>query len=124
MKPVTIDFYELSFLAEACIPPVPIARASFWSDLISKHYHKMTPNERHFLHGYILRSNRFDLANIDCLLFAKRFDQNNQYRDISDYKHRIEANECFLMDDRYYTDVHRSIVEEYITKVEKIEFKG
>lgn len=29
MAKITIDFFELAFLAESCIPPRPIARASF-----------------------------------------------------------------------------------------------
>ena len=33
MSTFQIDFFELAFLAEACIPPVPIARASFFADL-------------------------------------------------------------------------------------------
>jgi len=37
-----IDFLELYFLAEACIPPRPIARAMFWDDLCDKYYHEMT----------------------------------------------------------------------------------
>ena len=37
-----IDFFELCFLAEACIPPRPIARAMFWDTLINEHYYNLT----------------------------------------------------------------------------------
>ena len=30
MSTFEIDFFELAILAEACIPPRPIARAMFW----------------------------------------------------------------------------------------------
>jgi len=34
MNKFEIEFDELCFLTEACIPPVPIARAMFWEDMI------------------------------------------------------------------------------------------
>jgi len=33
MESFQIDFFELAFLAEACIPPRPIARMMFWQHL-------------------------------------------------------------------------------------------
>ena len=45
MSEFKIDFFELAFLAEACIPPVPIARAMFFADLSDKYYHQMTQEE-------------------------------------------------------------------------------
>jgi hypothetical protein len=33
MSNFTIDFFELAVLAEACMPPNPIARTMFWQHL-------------------------------------------------------------------------------------------
>ena len=48
-----IDFFEFSFLVEACIPPSPIARAMFWRDVVDKYYHVLTPAERSKLFNWI-----------------------------------------------------------------------
>ena len=54
-----IDFFEFSFLVEACIPPRPIARAMFWDDVINKYYHVLTDNERQRLFEWINRCDNF-----------------------------------------------------------------
>ena len=41
-----IDFFEFSFLVEACIPERPIARTMFWHNVIDKYYHELTDDER------------------------------------------------------------------------------
>ena len=42
MSDFTIDFFELAFFAEACIPPSPIARAMFWQNLTKRYWSQMT----------------------------------------------------------------------------------
>ena len=56
----TIDFFELAFLAEVCIPPVPIARHKFWIDLIDKHYQNMEDKDRTHLFEWITENRNFD----------------------------------------------------------------
>ena len=46
MSEFKIDFFELMFLAEVCIPQVPIARAMFFENMSDTYYHQMSPDER------------------------------------------------------------------------------
>jgi hypothetical protein len=59
MSTFNIDFFEFSFLVEACIPPRPIARSSFWDSVIDKHFHKMTEEERSDLYDWIKKNYYF-----------------------------------------------------------------
>lgn len=56
MSKFKIDFFELLFLAEACIPPSPIARATFWQNLTNVYYEQMTDNERSRLFSFMNRN--------------------------------------------------------------------
>jgi hypothetical protein len=120
----TIDFFELAFLAGACIPPVPIARGSFWRNMIEQYYHEMTPNERRKIHEWLNRDLRYEDGlekNIgDVIWFEKRYDPNNQYLVHILYKGKEETHECFKNGDRYWTSTTRFIAPEFITKVEKL----
>jgi len=121
-----IDFFEFSFLVEACIPPRPIARAMFWDDVIDKYYPILTQNERDRLFEWVNRNysmiHGLEIKNEDCLLFNARFDKTNQYRVVTIYSDGVETStECFKWQDRYYISKNRSINEEYITEVFKIE---
>lgn len=119
MSTFTIDFFELSFLAEAYIPPVPIARSMFWDELCDKHYHKMTPDERKHLFGWIQESPKFDLYNEDCQYFYARFNPANQYRVRCFYDGEAQEVDCFRFNDRYHTRKNTSINEEYVTNIER-----
>lgn len=68
-----IDFFELAFLAEACIPPVPIARQTFWDRLIDEIYDQLNQNQRDRLFEWITKNERFDLKNKDCERFCYKF---------------------------------------------------
>jgi len=48
-----IDFFEFSFLVEACIPPVPIARAVFWGKVLNEYYKVLSQEERDKLHEWL-----------------------------------------------------------------------
>jgi|SRR5690349_13299315 len=119
-----IDFFEFSFLVEACIPTRPIARTMFWHIVIDKYYHVLTQNERDRLFEWINRCYAMEEgiknSNEDCLLFNARFDPNNQYKVYTNFKGEEKIIETFLFQGRYYTARNTSIVDEYITKVEKI----
>jgi len=123
MNRFNIDFFEFSFLVEACIPPRPIARAMFWDDVIDKHYNKLTKNERARLFEWINRNpcmqDGIEEGNEDCLLFNARFDPDNQYKVHTNYNDKLEVYDAFKLNDRYYIKKDTSIENKYIKKVEK-----
>lgn len=108
-----IDFFEFSFLVEACIPPRPIARAMFWDDVINKYYQVLTPDERAKLYEWISRNPFFDLANEDCALFAARFNPANQYKLQVSYGGSPEID-AFKWGDGYYVGKNVSVNPDYI----------
>ncbi len=118
-----IDFFEFSFLVEACIPPRPIARSMFWDDVINKHYHTLTQNERERLFEWINRcygmEHGIEIKNEDCLLFNARFDPNNQYEVFTDYEGKKEKYECFKWNNRYHISKNTSIEDKFITEIVK-----
>lgn len=119
-----IDFFEFSFLVEACIPPSPIARAMFWDDVINKHYHTLTENERDRLFEWVNRCYRMEHGlenrNEDCLLFNARFDKENQYKVRWQFQGEEKTVESFKWNDRYYISKTQSLLEEYIIEVTKV----
>jgi HSP90 family molecular chaperone len=118
MSIFTIDYFELAFLAEACIPPRPIARSVFWDSLINKHYNSMSNHERNHLFVWLKKS--IDgRRNEEIDLFYARFDPQNQFKVFCDYKGKQEVKDCFYYKNHYHTDKNTSIVEEYITKIEQ-----
>lgn len=123
MSRFNIDFFEFSFLVEACIPPRPIARAMFWDDVINKHYNTLTNDERSRLFEWINRNafmqDSIEQGNEDCLIFNARFDPDNQYKVHTNYNDKLETYDAFKWNDMYYTRKNTSIDDKYITKVEK-----
>ena len=118
-----IDFFEFAFLVEACIPPRPIARAMFWEDVINKHYHVLTENERQRLFEWINRCDNFtyNLAtNKDCQLFNARFDKENQYKIETNYNSIIEKHRAFKWQGKYHISKTQSINEDYIVEITKV----
>ncbi len=112
----SIDFFEFSFLVEACIPPVPIARGAFWEDVINKYYYVLTQDERNELFKWITGHFNFDKNNNDCLLFKARFDPKNQY--IVKIKGDVkEVKECFMWGGNYHTAINKYINPEKIIEV-------
>jgi hypothetical protein len=99
-KTFSIDFFELSFLAEACIPPTPIARSCFWDKLINIYYKQLSNNERTKLFDWIARNTKFDLTNEECAWFYNRYNPDNQYTVFTEKHGEFES---FLMNDKYYT---------------------
>lgn len=78
-----IDFFELAFLAEACIPPVPIARSMFWDNLTDVYYEQMTAQDRERLYDWLRRNPKYKESlekGIDSVdVFEARFNPDNQY---------------------------------------------
>jgi len=114
MATFEIDFFELSFLAEACIPPTPIARSCFWDKMIDVYYHQLSQDQRDRLLEWIMRNGRFDLAKDECRLFYARYNKENQRVVIAN-----DGKEycVFSFDGRYYTHINRFIPEENIVSI-------
>ena len=123
MSTFEIDFFELAFLAEACIPPRPIARAMFWQHLTSKYWDQMTEHERERLFEWMNRSEWYKKSleeQEDTQVFHARFDPDNQYLITTNFKDQPLEHRTFKMRERYYIGPTTSIQEEYITKIEKL----
>jgi hypothetical protein len=119
-----IDFFELSFLAEACIPPQPIARTMFWQRLIDKIYYDLDQDQRDKMYKWMNRNLNFEWSlnegNKDCQMFNARFDKENCFDLETEYEGKKERIEnTFLWEGEYYTSHRQHIIREYITKIEK-----
>lgn len=126
MSTFTIDFFELAFLAEACIPPRPIARAMFWQNLTKKYWAEMTEGERAHLFDWIQKNPYYEesLKNEeDTKIFHARFDPDNQYTVTYTYEGETSSRRAFKMGNRYYIGHNSWIGEDYITSVEKFIHK-
>ena len=123
MSEFKIDFFELAFLAEACIPPVPIARASFFNNLSDIYYAQMSQDERNRLFEWILP--KLDLSNEDSIHFVKRFEIWNQYKVYfkPNHIHSYRKGDFILAykyNDKYHTSRNQWIEEKYIESVSSI----
>jgi hypothetical protein len=122
MSTFQIDFFELSFLAEACIPPRPIARAMFWHSLTDKYWEQMTEGQRIHLFEWIQMSWVYEESlekEVDTQVFHARFDPHNQYMVKTNYEGKVEEHRAFKMGDRYYTKRNKWITKEYILSVQQ-----
>lgn len=125
MTNFSIDFFELAFLAEACIPPRPIARAMFWQNLTDRYWHQMTEEEREHLFDWLNRNPQYQESlkkEGDTLTFHNRFNPDNQYMVETNYEGKVETHRAFKIGESYYTGTCTSIAEEFIKNVEKISF--
>lgn len=118
-KPFKIDFFELMFLAQVCIPPVPIARAMFWQDLCDVHYHEMSQSERKRMFDFIVKQDSFTLENKDHDYFFCRFYKFNQYN-IECVGEKYDK-QAFKYEGKYHKSENISINDAYILKA-KLEF--
>lgn len=121
MSTFTIDFFELLFLSENCIPPQPIARTMFFENLSGIYYHKMSKDERKRLFDFITKQDGFDKRNEYCRLFFARFNPENQYEVTTIYNGKTETHKAFRFNDIYHTSKYTSINSDYITNVIKNE---
>jgi hypothetical protein len=122
MSTFQIDFFELAFLAEACIPPRPIARAMFWQSLTDKYWYQFTEDERIHMFEWLQKSWVYEESlakEEDTQVFHARFDPYNQYIVRTNYKDKEEEHRAFKMGDRYYTKRNTWISKEYILSVEQ-----
>ena len=122
MSTFTIDFFELAFLAEACIPPRPIARTMFWQNLTNRYWSQMTEGERIHLFEWLQKNWQYEESlskEADTQIFHARFNPDNQYTVKTNYNNKEETNRAFKMGERYYTTSSSWIAEEYIIEIEK-----
>ena len=57
--------------------------------------------------------------NEDCLLFNARFNKDNQYKIETNYKGEKQIHLCFKLENQYHISKGTSILEDYITKINK-----
>ena len=123
MSTFKIDFFELAFLAEACIPPRPITRAVFWQSLTSKYWYEMTEGERAHLFEWMQKSWVYEESlneEEDTQVFHARFNPDNQYAIKVDYNGEMSEYRAFKLNDNYYIDRNRWVADEYIVSVKKL----
>jgi hypothetical protein len=123
MSNFTIDFFELAFLAEACIPPNPIARTMFWQRLTNVYWEQMSDEERDRLFEWLNRNDNYkrSLENEEeTQIFHARFDPDNQYMVYTTMDGKDDVNRTFKYKDLYFVRSNSWITPEFITKVEKI----
>jgi hypothetical protein len=124
MSTFTIDFFELAFLAEACIPPRPIARTMFWQNLTNRYWSQMTEGERIHLFEWLQKNWQNDFEESlakeeDTQIFHARFNPDNQYMVTANWNGVNEHIRAFKMGEKYYITSTSWIAEEYIIGVEK-----
>jgi len=90
-----IDFFELAFLAEACIPPRPIARAMFWQHLTDQYWYQMSEAQRAHLFNWLQKNPYYEESlakEEETQIFHARFDPNNQYLVYTNYQNKEEVH--------------------------------
>jgi hypothetical protein len=114
-----IDFFELAFLAEACIPPRPIARSMFWHNLTDMYWEQMTPYEREHLFEWMNKTDVYQESlkkHEDTQVFHARFDPDNQYL-VTGFN---SEHHTFLYNGKHYVNRNTWIPKEYIKSKKKI----
>jgi hypothetical protein len=122
MSTFKIDFFELAFLAEACIPPRPIARAMFWQSLTDKYWYEMTEGERIHLFEWMWKNGVYEDSletEEDTQVFHARFNPDNQYTVTTEKIGVTEVHRAFKMGEYYYIGRNTLILDDYIMSIEK-----
>ena len=115
-----IDFFELAFLTEACLPKSTIARYSFFMNVIDRHYHNMTWEQRKHLFEWIGR--KLNMEYEESQIFYARYNPDNQFN-VKILNGEIEENvEAFLFKQKYMISSNGRVNENNIKSVEKIQF--
>ena len=122
MTNFTIDFFELAFLAEACIPPRPIARTMFWKNLTDRYWNEMTENERVRLFEWMNKNDAYHESlntQHDTQFFHARFDPNNQYEVIGIENGEEKRIRAFLFEDKFWVNSRTFVDPDKIISAEK-----
>jgi hypothetical protein len=114
-----IDFFELAFLTEACLPKSTIARYSFFMNVIDRHYHNMTWEQRKHLFEWIGR--KLNMEYEESQIFYARFNPDNQFKITFKKTTEQESVEAFLFKNIYWISSNQKVNNDYIESVEKIQ---
>jgi hypothetical protein len=114
-----IDFFELAFLTEVCLPKSTIARHTFFMDVINKHYNKMSWEQRKHLFQWI--GKKLNMEYEESQIFYARFNPENQFNVTTFYQGVKSDVKAFLLNDTYYISSNQSINNDYIESVEKLK---
>ena len=121
MKGFKIDFFELMFLAQACIQPTPIARSMFWDRLINELYNELSDTDIKQMYIALKRNmSEEQLNDKNNKIFLARFNPDNQYLIHTKYENKDERIITFKYENKYFVNKTKWIEKEYITKIEKI----
>ncbi len=124
MSNFSIDFFELAFLAEACIPPTPIARSVFWQNLTDIYWEKMEEEERSHLFEWLNRNNNYKRSleeEEETKIFHARFNPDNQYSALVDHEGNRTEHRVFKFGEKFFVRRNSWIDEPYIVEVKKLE---
>jgi hypothetical protein len=113
-----IDFFELAFLTEACLPKSTIARYSFFMNVIDRHYHNMTWEQRKHLFEWIGR--KLNMEYEESQIFYARFNPDNQFKITFKKTTEQESVEAFLFKNIYWISSNQKVNNDYIESVEKL----
>lgn len=117
MSTFSIGFWELVFLAEACIPPCPPARSAAWANIIDTHYHRMNEYCKNELYSIMSRKYAYQEALKqkveEVLLFDARFNPKNQFL----VECEDQTEKTFLWKEKYHTHTYRHIHPPFIKKI-------
>lgn len=119
-----IDFFEYSFLLEACMPPVAIARTMMWKRSIDEDFFKMSKDQTFNLYNWLKQSIKDRLKQPDnwvskydkelLEIWLARFDPKNQYEVLTKDGKIIKS---FKYNDLYYIKVNTRINEDFIDNI-------
>jgi hypothetical protein len=115
-----IDFFELAFLTEVCLPQSTIARHCFFMNVIDIHYHKMTWEQRKHLYEWIGR--KLNMEHEESMIFMARFNPDNQYVVTFNNEGKKQECEAFLFRNEYKISSNSRVNQDYIESVKKIQF--
>ena len=113
-----IDFFELAFLTEVCLPPSTIARHCFFMNVIDIYYHQMAWEQRKHFYQWI--GKKLNVEQEESQIFLARFNPDNQFN-VNTYYDGVKGNvEAFLFKDIYWISSNKKVNKDYIESVEKL----
>lgn len=112
MSKFQIDFFELAILAQACIPPCPIARNMFFEKLSETYYTQMTAEERKRFFEIVSRY--LNLEEEDNRHFYARYNPQNQYIVDCNFQGKRHNIKAYLYNGTYHVNRHQDIIPDYV----------
>jgi hypothetical protein len=114
-----IDFFELAFLTEVCLPPTPIARHCFFMNIIDIYYHQMNWEQRKHFYQWI--GKKLNLDEEESHIFLARFNPDNQFIVKHKNQNKEEEIEAFILNEKYMISSNSWVNNEYIISVDKLK---